>query len=168
MLTETPLTYNHLKRTLQDTVKNITLEDIYNLSYQFQEDMKYLPEKYKKDYRESIIKVSIKRYKQLKNDKKDYPSNITEDDIKKINELLDKNIQDNNMHLLNILAIYATYFLKEPIHKDAYIFAGIRSIYYDGTYYYCPIKKYHINNENSLCKYCIARIDEGDENDRYG
>ncbi|RAP49017.1 MAG: hypothetical protein BZ136_04120, partial [Methanosphaera sp. rholeuAM74] len=60
----------NLKEIIQEEVNNITLEEIYELSYQFKEDVKYLPAEYKKHYRQSVLNVIIQRFKTLKNDDK--------------------------------------------------------------------------------------------------
>ena len=99
----------------------------------------------------------IRRFTSLKNDKKTYEGILSDDDVEKINELL--KYKDNIItYTLNIIVIYATYFLKEPVHTAGTAFPGHVSIYCDGNNYFCPVKKNHINNEKSVCKYCIAKI----------
>lgn len=148
---------NDLKILLKQEVKEITLEDLYDLSFHFNEEKRYLPREYKKKYTESVLNVMIKRFTTLKNDKKSYDGNLKKEDVKKINKLLQNNNSLIN-HLLNIIVIYTTYFLKEPIHLPGTAFPGNVSTFCDGKNYYCPIKKYHITNEKSICKYCIAKI----------
>ncbi|MBO7719737.1 MAG: DUF2115 family protein [Methanosphaera sp.] len=157
MLIEDNLTYDQLKKILQERADDIKLDDLYELSYLFNDDVKYLPDKYEDDYRKSIVHLMIKRYNLLKNDGKSYPGLVDKDEIDKINEILNKEFEDKVFNKFNIIIIYTTYFLKEPIHPTSSIFAGLKSISYDGEYYYCPIKKHHIDNENAICKYCIAK-----------
>lgn len=157
MLTEGNLTYDQLKEILQEKAAEIKLDDLYELSYLFNDDVKYLTDRYKDDYRKSIVRLMIKRYNLLKNDKKSYPGLVGKDEICKINELLNKKFEDKVLNKFNIIIIYTSYFLKEPIHPSGSVFGGLKSISYDGKHYYCPIKKHHIDNENAICKYCIAR-----------
>ena len=42
MLTEGDLTYNQLKEILQEKADEIKLDDLYELSYLFNDDVKYL------------------------------------------------------------------------------------------------------------------------------
>jgi len=163
MLIKDNTTYDQLKIILQDKLKEIKLDDLYELSYLFNDDVKYLPDKYKADYRKIISKLMIRRYNLLKNDKQKYPRIIDSKDLENINELLNKEYDEKILNKFNIILIYTIYFIKEPIHPRESIFPGLKSISYDGKFYYCPIKKYHINNEKSICKYCIAK--ECDEND---
>ncbi|AWX32800.1 DUF2115 family protein [Methanosphaera sp. BMS] len=157
MLTEGNLTYDQLKEILQEKADEIKLDDLYELSYLFNDDVKYLPDKYGEDYRKSIVQLMIKRYNLLKNDKKSYPGLVDKDEIAKINELLNREFEDKILNKFNIIIIYTGYFLKEPIHPSSSVFAGLKSISYDGENYYCPIKKHHVENENAICKYCIAK-----------
>jgi len=62
------LSYNHLKKILQDEVKKVNIDQLYEITYKFNEDMKYLPREYKKSYTESILKVILSRFIRLKND----------------------------------------------------------------------------------------------------
>lgn len=150
------ISLNELMIVLKQEVKEITLEDLYDLSFYFDSEKRYLPNEYKKKYTESVLNVMINRFISLKNDKKMYKGVLTENDVSKINELLR---EDNAItHLLNIIVIYATYFLKEPVHLPGTAFPGHVSVYSDGNEYFCPIKKHHMSDEKSVCKYCIARI----------
>lgn len=157
MLISKGMTYNQLKRILQDKLKDIRLDDFYELSYIYNDDVKYLPEKYEEDYRKSIARLMIKRYNLLKNDDKSYPQVIDNGDIGYINELLNSDFDNKVFNKFNIIIIYTIYFLKEAIHPTDTVFAGLKSIRFDGNNYYCPIKKYHMDNKNALCKYCIAK-----------
>lgn len=153
------ISYMNLKEIIQEEVNNITLEEIYELSYQFKEDVKYLPAEYKKHYRQSVLNVIIQRFKTLKNDDKTYPGVVADEDLTKIRELLYDNA-DVVTHILNIIVVYATYFLKEPVHMTQTVFPGRVHVYKEGNDYYCPVKKYHTSTSKSVCKYCIAKIPE--------
>ena len=52
------MSYNDLKEFLQNEIKKITLNELYELSFQFNDDMKYLPREYKKKYTESVLNVT--------------------------------------------------------------------------------------------------------------
>lgn len=160
------LSYNHLKKILQEELKKVTLDEIYEISYNFNDSIKYLPREYKKNYSQSILKVILSRYIDLKNDKKYYEGYLNLQERKNVEELINKN-KDNIKYVLNITAIYATLFLKEPIHLPGTVFPGNKSIYTDEMEYYCPVKKYHLEDDDALCKYCIANIIiDGDEDEK--
>jgi uncharacterized protein (UPF0305 family) len=141
---------------LKQEIKEVTLEDLYDLSFHFNEEQKYLPREYKKRYNETVLNVIINRFTSLKNNQKKYEGSLNKEDIININKLLN-NKENIVTHILNITVIYATYFLKEPIHMPETTFPGNVSIFSDGLNYYCPIKHYHIDDDNALCNICIAK-----------
>lgn len=146
-----------LKKLLKEEIKNITLQELYEISYKFNEDIKYLPREYKKQYRESVLKVIINRFTSLKNTQVKYEGNITKKEAREINELLLDKKSNLVKHTLNIIVIYATYLERESVHMPGTEFPGMLSVYTDGVDYYCPVKKYHINSSEAVCKYCIAK-----------
>ncbi len=150
------MSLNDLKILIKQAIKEVTLEDLYGLSFFFNDEKSYLPREYKKKYTESVLNVTMNRFILLKNDEKSYQGFLNEDDITIINKLLQPNDTVIN-NILNIIVIYATYFLKEPIHPLGTKFPGQESIYCDGKICYCPVKKYHLNNDKALCKICIAK-----------
>lgn len=154
------MSLNELKSILKEKINNITLEELYDLSYHFNEDTKYLPREYHKKYTESVLNVIMNRFIILKNDSKHYKGKLPKGDMENINKLLECQ-EDKTKYILNILAVYATYILNEPIHLPKTTFPGLVSINFDGKDYYCPVKKYQIKNDNALCKYCIAKKSEG-------
>ncbi|MBQ6220560.1 MAG: DUF2115 family protein [Methanosphaera sp.] len=153
------ISLNELKSIIKEIVNDISLEELYELSYQFNEDNKYLPREYRKKHTESVLNVIMNRFIMLKNDTSTYKGKLKKEEIENINQIL-KNDKNKRNHILNIIAIYTTYLLEEPIHTPNTTFPGLKSIYFDGNDYYCPIKKFHINNKKALCKYCIAKVTE--------
>lgn len=152
------MSLNDLKEILKQEVKSILLNELYELSLHFDSETQYLPEKYKEEYIKSVQNIVITRLNDLKNDKRTYNGKLVPEDVEKINELLKE--EDTVTIIMNITVVYATYFLEEPIHNIGAAFPGIKSVYKKGKYYYCPVKKYHITYDKSLCKYCIAKIVE--------
>ncbi len=151
------MSLNDLKILIKQAIKEVTLEDLYSLSFFFNDEKTYLPREYKKEYTESVLNVTMNRFIQLKNDEKSYQGFLKEEDISIINKLLQPNDTVIN-NILNIIVIYATYLLKEPIHPLGTKFPGQVSIYCDGIDCYCPVKKFNLNNEKALCKICVAKI----------
>lgn len=153
-----PINLNNLKELLKKEVKNIPLTDLYKLSEHFNKETEYLPEAYKEEYIKTVQNIIISRLNALKNDNENYDKELKEEDIVIINKLLSEN--DIVTYLMNISSIYAIYFLKEPIHNINTVFPGRKNVYKKGKDYYCPVKKYHITNKKSLCRYCIAKTIE--------
>ncbi len=159
------MSLNDLKILIKQRIKEVTLEDLYSLSFFFNDEMIYLPREYKKEYSESVLNVTMNRFIALKNDENSYYGDLDKEDISIINKLLQPNDTVIN-NILNIIVIYTTYFLNEPIHPLGTKFPGQVSIYCDGLDYYCPVKKFHLNNKKSLCKICVAKVSEGENHDK--
>lgn len=149
--------YDQLRNFIKQEIKDVSLNQLYELSFQFNDESKYLPSKYKSEYEELIAKDIVKKFKDLKNDNKTYEGKLKSNDIENITQLLTKNKDNPTQHILDILVIYSTYFLKKPVHNLKTTFPGKKRIYKKGNDYYCPVKKYHINNNEAVCKYCIAK-----------
>lgn len=154
------MSLNDLKEMMKNEVKNVSLNDLYNLSYYFDSEREYLPEEYKEVFVKSVQNVIIERFHLLKNDTHKYIGKLGTEDVILINELLLEEEDEVIKHIMNITVVYASYFLKVPIHTVNTKFPGPVSVYKKGKYYYCPVKKYHIMNNESLCKYCVAKIIE--------
>ncbi len=153
------ISLNDLRILLKQEVNEVTLEDLYDLSIHFNEETKYLPREYKKEYIDSVLNVIIKRFALLKNDTENYEGYLELDQIDNVNKLL-KHESTLINHILNVIVVYTTYLRKKPIHKPGTVFPGRVSIYCDGKNYFCPVKKYHMDNDKALCKYCIAQAIE--------
>lgn len=152
----TKMPLDELNEILKREVKDISLKELYDLSIHFDEERKYLPREYKQEYTESVIKVIVSRIAMLKNSQATYPGKLSEKDAEAINEIM-ADSDDRIEYILNIIVVFTTYLKKRPIHLPGTVFPGLQTIYSDGEDYYCPVKKYHIDNPNALCKYCIAK-----------
>ena len=64
--------YNTLKEILKEKIREVTLQELYDLSFEFNEDTKYLPREYKKKYIESVLNVIINRFNSLKNTQENF------------------------------------------------------------------------------------------------
>ena len=148
--------YNTLKEILKEKIREVTLQELYDLSFEFNEDTKYLPREYKKKYIETVLNVIINRFNSLKNTQENFEGEVTKKEASEINKILTKT-NDRLTDALNVIVVYATYLKREPIHLPGTEFPGMQSIYTDGENYYCPIKRYHIDNDKALCRYCVAK-----------
>ncbi|MCD7782040.1 MAG: DUF2115 family protein [Methanosphaera sp.] len=144
--------YTQLKRE----ANKISLDDLYQLSYHFSEDSRYLPREYNKKFRKTVLDVIVKRFIDLRNNEHEYRGKLNKNDASNINHLLEIRTPKTS-YILNLVVVYVTYLLRQPVHLPDTAFPGKVSIYYEDGVYYCPIKKKHIHTPNSVCKYCIAK-----------
>lgn len=57
------------------------------------------------------------------------------------------------------LNCYRTFILKIPMHPVGMSFPNGRVIQ-KGNQYYCTAKKFNMNQKDSLCRFCVAKISE--------
>ena len=57
------------------------------------------------------------------------------------------------------LNCYRTFILKIPMHPVG-MSLDKGKVINKGGQYYCTAKKFYINQENSLCRFCVAKISE--------
>ena len=84
--------YNTLKEILKEKIREVTLQELYDLSFEFNEDTKYLPREYKKKYIESVLNVIINRFNSLKNTQENFEGEVTKKEASEINKILTKTI----------------------------------------------------------------------------
>ena len=60
---------------------------------------------------------------------------------------------------LRILTLYKTFIAKMPLHPPEMQMGGGK-VYKKGRDYYCGVKQQYIHDENSMCRFCIAKICE--------
>ncbi len=153
--------YEELHRILKSKAQEIDINEFTLLSNYFRDEVKYLPSSYKKQYIKNVQERIMKSLLELKNSNKTYCGLLNSSQQEMVNKLLDDKY--NNIELiLNIVAVYRTVLLRRPIHEDA--FPGNMNVYKKRGNYYCYVKKNHVDDDNSLCRYCVAKPVEDDEN----
>ncbi|MDO4542593.1 MAG: DUF2115 family protein, partial [Bacillota bacterium] len=61
--------------------------------------------------------------------------------------------------LIRVLNCYRTFILKIPMHPVGMSFDKGR-VTKKGNDYYCTAKRFYMNQPNSLCRFCVAKISE--------
>jgi uncharacterized protein (UPF0305 family) len=59
---------------------------------------------------------------------------------------------------IKIISIYLTFIAKKPLHPPGIIFSNGATVFIQNNSYYCTGKDVFINDEFSLCKYCVCRF----------
>ncbi len=60
---------------------------------------------------------------------------------------------------IKYISIYLTFIAKKPLHPPGIHFSNGTTVYKKDNNYYCTGKRLFIKDEQSLCKYCIARYE---------
>ncbi len=151
-----------LLKILKEKAKNFGIYDIIKIRSFLEKDAKYLPENYREEYVNAMIKYYIDTLKEIKN--KDLPYDYEIDD-NKLKNLLDRiesfrvyNTEEEQrfIELSKIICPYLCFIAKKPFHPEYLKFPGGLKIIKKGDSYYCPVKNKQLN-KYSLCEFCVSK-----------
>lgn len=79
-----------------------------------------------------------------------------------INGYMDKYApgQEDFKDYIRILNLYRTFVAKMPLHPPGMLLPGGHKIYKKGKDYFCTAKQQYIHDEESMCRFCIAKMCE--------
>ncbi len=79
-----------------------------------------------------------------------------------INSYMDKYApgQEDFKDYIRILSLYKTFVAKLPLHPPELQIPGGGKIYKKGKDYFCTAKQQHIHDEESMCRFCTAKMCE--------
>jgi uncharacterized protein (UPF0305 family) len=162
------LTKVELLEKLKKETKNIHIKDIMNACNFILEEGKYVQPSYREKFRNAYLKGFILRIKEVKDDKCTIQQLVDIDELKKSLKLLEE--QENDLlrnhsqdpyfsKIYQIISIYTTFVLEEPIHVVGSEFPGGFKVKFENKTYYCPVKDKQQENPNAVCGFCIAEQD---------
>ncbi len=78
-----------------------------------------------------------------------------------INDYMDRYApgEDSLKSFIRILNTYRAFVAKIPLHPPGMSFSNGK-VYQKGKDYYCTAKKQYINDKDSLCRFCPAKLSE--------
>lgn len=162
------LTVDELVELLKIEVQNIHINDIMRACAFLTEEGKFVHKSYREKFYESYIRSFILRVKEIKEDKKIYNRGV---DLEELNKsliqleeqemvLMENYSQDSNfLKIYQIISIYTTFVIDEPIHIVGTVFPGNFKVRYVDGKYLCPVKEKQKDNPNAVCGFCIAEQD---------
>lgn len=162
------ITVDELLKLLKIEVRNIHIHDIMRACAFLTEEGKFVHKSYREKFYESYIKSFILRVKEIKEDKNIYNDHVDVEELKKsmrqLEEqetvLLEMYTQDSNfLKIYQIISLYTTFVINEPIHIVGTEFPGNFKVKYDKGKYLCPVKEKQKDNPNAVCGFCIAEQD---------
>lgn len=154
---------------LKKEASNIHINDIMNACAFLLKDGKYIQSSYRKEYFESYVKGFILRVKEIKENQEIYGEYVDTKELKESLELLKeqeqllikmKSVDGHFFGIYQIISIYTTFVLDEPIHPVGTPFPGGFKVKYEDGTYLCPVKEKQKDNRNAVCGFCIAEQDE--------
>lgn len=159
----------YLLSVLRNESDDIHIFDIMTSYVQLVEDGKYVQSSYQKDYLEAYIKGFLMRVKEIRDDKTGYKGHINSKELqdafntlKNQEEMIEKerSIESNFFRIYEVVSLYTTFILEEPIHIVGTLFPGGFRVKFEGNTYYCPVKEKQKDNPGAVCGFCIAEQDE--------
>ncbi len=174
-----------LLKMLKNESDDIHIFDIMTSYVQLVEDGKYVQSEYKKEYLEAYIKGFLMRVKEIRDDKSDYNGFVDKEELQEALKILDfvaskseisnalnilknqeemvekeRSLESNFFRIYEVVSLYTTFILEEPIHIVGTLFPGGFRVKIEGNTYYCPVKENQKDNPGAVCGFCIAEQDE--------
>ncbi len=144
-----------------------TVFDLMKIQVQLEKECKYLPPKYKKVYREKMAEQLISNFKEIL--AKTHSCNQILDKeqfiefMESFQEILDNidtkdTSQAHDMTVMyHLCALYNIFITQTPPHPEGTPFPGGFFVEKIGDDYYCPVKDKQKDNDEALCRFCVAR-----------
>lgn len=123
---------------------------------------KYVQSNYRQKFYDAYVQSFILRVKEIKEDKNLYSESVDIKELKKSLKQLKE--QENRMGELypadpyfpviyQIISIYTSFVLDEPIHVVGSEFPGGFKVKYEDGKYLCPVKEKQENNPNAVMRF---------------
>ncbi|HML04307.1 MAG TPA: DUF2115 domain-containing protein [Methanobacterium sp.] len=152
---------------LKKEASRIHMHDIMLASAYIQEDAKYMQAGYREEFVETFTKAFINRFKDIREDKKEYKGYVNNKKLQEFIELLKKQIKESDirqelyfLRLAKIVSIYTTFIIEASIHPVGTSFPGGFKIKFENGEYLCPVKEKQLNTPGALCRFCVSKQDK--------
>lgn len=162
------LTANELLEKLKKEAKNIHISDIMKACNYLLEEGKYVQPSYREKFHNAYIKGFILRIKEVKEDKNTEQNLVNMEELENSLDLLEEQEKSmmeiyphepNFSKIYQIISIYTTFILDEPVHVVGTEFPGGFKVKFENKKYLCPVKEKQKDNPNAVCGFCIAEQD---------
>jgi uncharacterized protein (UPF0305 family) len=158
---------NELLDILKKEALKVHMNDIMLASAFIQEDAKYMHAGYREEFVENFTKAFIIRFKDIREDKKNYKGYIDNKKLQDFLNLLDKLMKESEirqelyfLRLAKIVSIYTIFILESSIHPVGTSFPGGFKLKFVNGEYLCPVKEKNLNTPGALCKFCVSKQDK--------
>lgn len=162
-------THNNSKESLLKILikysKTISVFDQMKVISELKNGLKLIQKNYREDFFEAYAKYFVVRVNDIKNEKiEEYDNQSFDlDEFTKSVVMLENQDKEQAEEsskefrkIYDIIALYTTFILNEPIHAVGTRFPGNLEIIEKDGKYYCPVKKNNEDNPKAVCQFCIA------------
>ncbi|MGF7118842.1 DUF2115 domain-containing protein [Methanobacterium oryzae] len=158
---------NELLNVLKKEASKIHMHDIMLASAYIQEDAKYMQAGYREEFVETFTRAFINRFKDIREDKKNYEGYIDNKKLEEFLKVLDNQMKESRirqeqyfLRLAKIVSIYTTFILEASIHPVGTSFPGGFKLKFENGEYLCPVKEKQLNTPGALCRFCVSKQDK--------
>jgi len=162
------LTTSELLEKLKKEATNIHISDIMKACNYLLEEGKYVQPGYREKFHNAYIKGFILRIKEVIEHNNTEQNMVDIEELKNSLNLLEEQEKSmlevyphepNFSKIYQIISIYTTFVLDEPVHIVGTEFPGGFKVKFENKKYLCPVKEKQKDNPNAVCGFCIAEQD---------
>lgn len=145
---------------LKKELKAYSVFDLMKIQAHMEKDFRDLPPEYKKRLQQKLSEHLFVNFKSILDNDNYQNSQL---DMEQYREFLEwfKSRLDDEMPGMTVLyylsALYNIFITKTPPHPEGTPFPGGFFVEKVEDKYYCPVKDKQKDNEEAICKYCIAK-----------
>ncbi|MDF1557511.1 MAG: DUF2115 domain-containing protein [ANME-2 cluster archaeon] len=152
---------------LKKELTGYSVFDLMKIQAQLENEIKYLPPRYKKMFKEKVGEQLFTNYKAIvsggtyQNQKLDMELYLEfiENFQTKLDSLTDEHLPDMTV-LYHLCALYNIFITLTPPHPEGTPFPGGYFVEKKDGDYYCPVRDKQDDNKDALCRFCIAKQSE--------
>jgi uncharacterized protein (UPF0305 family) len=158
----------HDKQTLLSILKkeltHYSVFDLMTIQTHLEQECRYLPPRYKKMFKEKMVEQLFVNYKKIISNSnfqnQELDQNQYRDFLKNFKNKLDTTNNGNGSRMIvlyYLCALYNIFITQTPPHPVGTPFPGGFFVEKIGEEYYCPVKDKQEDNDEALCRFCIAK-----------
>ena len=145
---------------LKKELKAYSVFDLMKIQAHLEKDFKDLPPEYKKRLQQKLSEHLFVNFKSILNDDNFQNSQLNMEQYREFLEWFKSRLDDDMpgmMILYYLCALYNIFITKTPLHPEGTPFPGGFFVEKAEGKYYCPVKDKQKDNEEAICKFCIAK-----------
>lgn len=151
-----------LFESLKQEAKSPSMVDFVNRQIFNLKDLDYLPGSL--EYKLQLMaKYNLEIFSEINSrDRLNNIEDINQDLLKEFSVCIDRYMEENApgqtdlKRYIKIVSTYLAFIAKRPLHPVGMIFSKNQRITSKGDKFFCPIRNKQLDQELSLCKYCVC------------
>ncbi|MCX9081175.1 MAG: DUF2115 domain-containing protein [Candidatus Methanoperedens sp.] len=145
---------------LKKELKAYSVFDLMKIQAHLEKNFRDLPPEYKQKLKQKLSEHLFVNFKSILHNDNFHDSQLDMELYREFLEWFKSRLDDDMpgmMVLYYLCALYNIFITKTPLHPEGTPFPGGFFVEKVEDRYYCPVKDNQKDNEEAICKYCIAR-----------